>query len=178
MLKVILGLAVIFLFGVNGHLQAEGGHKYVGVKKCSMCHKSEAKGDQYSQWLSTKHSKAYEGLATAESLETAKKAAVSGNPQQSPKCLRCHITGYGEDESLFGTGFVKEDGVQCESCHGAGSDYMGLSVMKDKAKAIEYGLILPTREVCVKCHNAESPNYKEFNFNEFYQKIAHPRPKG
>lgn len=178
--KFLLGasLAAVLPFIATGSLVFAGGtHTYVGVKKCSMCHKAESKGNQYGQWLSTKHSKAYATLATPEAQETAKKAGVSGNPQEAPECLRCHVTGYGKDSSVFGQGFVKEDGVQCEACHGAGGDYWSITVMKDKAKAIEAGLIMPTKEVCVSCHNEESPNYKEFNFDEFYKKIAHPKPQ-
>jgi len=153
------------------------GHKYIGVKKCAMCHKSEAKGNQYGQWLSTKHAKAYETLATSQAQETAKKAGVLGNPQEAPACLKCHLTGNGVDSSLLGEGFTKENGVQCESCHGAGGDYAPLSVMKDKARAIGAGLVVPTEEVCLKCHNTESPNFKGFNFKEYTSKITHPQPK-
>lgn len=176
MRKMIFCLAVTALLCVGSIVLADGTHKYIGVKKCAMCHKSEAKGNQYGKWLSTKHAKAYETLGGAAALETAKKCNVAGNPQETPQCLKCHTTGYGADSSLLGEGFVKEDGVQCESCHGAGGDYMAMSVMKDKEKAIGAGLVIPTKETCVKCHNPESPNYKEFNFDKFYPEIAHPNP--
>lgn len=174
--KILLAVcfAAASLYLVN--LYAEE-HKYVGVKKCSMCHKSEAKGDQYGKWLSSKHAKAYETLCTPQAKETAEKAGVAGNPEQAPECLRCHVTAFGVDAGLLDEGFVKEDGVQCESCHGAGGDYKGLSVMKDREQAIAAGMVIPSEETCVKCHNPESPNYKEFNFEEYSQKIAHPRPK-
>lgn len=152
-------------------------HGYIGVKKCAMCHKSEAKGNQYGQWLSTEHAKAYEVLATPQAKETAEKAGVSGDPQEAAACLKCHQTGFGADSNLLGPGFVKEDGVQCESCHGAGADYASLTVMKDLDKAVAAGLIMPTEEVCVKCHNPESPNFKGFNFKEYYPKISHPLKK-
>lgn len=173
-IMVVVGIFFLML-SVKTIFAAE--HRYIGVKKCAMCHKSEAKGNQYGQWLLTKHAKAYETLATPGAQETAKKAGVSGNPQEAPVCLKCHVAGNGVDSSLLGEGFVKEDGVQCESCHGAGGDYAPLSVMKDKSKAIAAGLVLPTAEVCVKCHNTESPNFKGFNFKEFYPKISHPVKK-
>jgi len=173
--SVILVGTVLALMSIKAVFAAE--HKYIGVKKCAMCHKSEAKGNQYGKWLSTEHAKAYEVLAAPQAQETAKKAGVPGNPQEAPACLKCHVTAYGVDSSLLAEGFAKEDGVQCEACHGAGSDYKGLSVMKDKQQAIAAGLVMPTKEVCVRCHNSESPNYKEFNFDEYYKKIAHPQPK-
>lgn len=169
-------LATILFCGVISFVFAQGTHKYIGVKKCSMCHKSDAKGNQYGQWLSTKHAKAYETLGTDAAKETAQKAGVTVNPQEAPKCLKCHTTAFGVDAGLLDSSFSKEDGVQCEACHGAGSDYMAMSVMQDKAKSVENGLIEPSADVCVKCHNEESPNFKGFNFDEYYPKIAHPRP--
>jgi hypothetical protein len=170
-------VVIVFMTTAVGLTFAKEEHKYIGVKKCSMCHRQEAKGNQYEQWLSTKHANAYKVLATPEAKQTAIKTGISGNPQEAPECLRCHVTAYGVDESLLESGFNKEDGVQCESCHGPGADYMPISIMKDKEKAIAAGLVMPTQEVCLGCHNSESPNFKEFNFKEFYRKIAHPRPK-
>ncbi len=174
--SVILMGMILALLSTKAAFAASD-HKYIGVKKCAMCHKSESKGNQYGQWLSTKHAKAYATLATPQAQETAKKAGVLGNPQEAPACLKCHVTGNGVDSSLVGEGFAKENGVQCESCHGAGSDYAPLSLMKDKSKAIGAGLVMPTEEVCLKCHNPESPNFKGFNFKEYYPKISHPLPK-
>lgn len=177
MRKLIFWLVVVSVLCAAGYIFAAGPHKYVGVKKCAMCHKSEAKGNQYGQWLSSAHAKAYEKLASPEALELAKKRGIEGNPQEAPQCVKCHVTGYSEDAGLFGEGFVKTDGVQCETCHGAGSDYLSLSVMKDHAKAVQGGLIIPTKELCIKCHNPESPNYKEFDYDKYHSMVAHPRPK-
>lgn len=171
---VLIGLILAFIL-VKAAFAAD--HEYVGIKRCVMCHKSESKGNQYGQWLSTKHAKAYETLGTPLAQETAKKAGVSGNPQEAAACLKCHVTAYGVESSLLGEGFAKEAGVQCEACHGAGGDYLPISIMKDRAKAIEMGMVIPTEETCVNCHNPESPNYKSFNFKEFFSKIAHPSPK-
>lgn len=176
LLVAMIGIAVLSSVS-NSSISAESAHKFVGVKKCAMCHKSEAKGNQYGQWMSSKHAKAYERLASPEALETAKKAGVTGNPQEAPQCLKCHVTAYGAESGLLCDGYAQADGVQCESCHGAGSDYLSLSVMKDRAKAIAAGLIIPTKETCVKCHNPESPNYKEFDYEKSLKEISHPMPK-
>ncbi len=176
MKRNIILIGVVLVLGVTKAALAAD-HEYVGIKRCVMCHKSESKGNQYGKWLSTKHAKAYVTLATPEAQEAAKKAGVSGNPQEAAACLKCHQTAYGVDSSLLGEGFSKEDGVQCESCHGAGGDYLPISVMKDKAKSIELGLTDPAEAMCVKCHNAESPNFKGFNFKEYYPRITHPAAK-
>jgi Cytochrome c554 and c-prime len=171
---LIVGLAAL-LFCVDK--LCANVYKYIGVKKCKMCHSSSAKGNQYKIWAESSHAKAFERLASPEAKALAAKAGVSGNPQEAAQCVKCHITAYSVDASLLDSGFAKEDGVQCESCHGAGSDYVPMSVMKDRAKAIEAGLVIPTQEACVKCHNSESPSFKGFDFDSYYKKIAHPLPK-
>lgn len=152
-------------------------HAYVGVSKCGMCHKAEARGNQLAQWEQTAHSRAYDSLAGDAAKEAAKKAGVEGDPQKSPKCLKCHVTAFGVDEKLLGPKHKIEEGVGCESCHGPGEDYMKMSVMKDREKAIAAGLLIPTEETCVRCHNEESPTFKKFVFKEMYAKVAHPKPK-
>jgi len=178
MAKKIL-LAVCFMAAVlclEGRARADE-HKYIGVSKCKMCHMSESKGNQYKHWAESKHAKAYETLATDAAKKTAEKAGLKADPQKSPECVKCHVTAFGVADNLKDESFNIADGVQCEACHGAGSDYKGMTTMKDKQKAIEAGLVIPTKEACVKCHNSESPFYKEFNFDEFYKEIAHPLPK-
>ncbi len=154
-------------------------HSYVGVKTCGMCHKSEKSGNQLGVWKNSLHSKAYETLLTEKADKVAKEKGLTTKASESPECLKCHATGYDLDASLLGKKFKIEDGVQCETCHGPGSDYKKKSIMKDREKAIANGLILYDKpeELCVKCHNEESPFYKEFNFAEFWDKIKHPVPK-
>ena len=171
---IVIAIAMIMAASSISYGEAH----YVGSQKCAkMCHKSKAKGEQLVIWQGTKHSKAYEDLASPAALETAKKAGVTGDPQKSEKCLKCHVTAFGVNPSLIDSSFSVNDGIQCEACHGAGSDYAKLGIMKNKPQAIAAGLVEPTEKVCVKCHNPKSPNYKEFKFNEMAKKIAHPTPK-
>lgn len=44
------------------------------------------------------------------------------------------------------------DKIDCEGCHGPGSDYKAMATMKDPAKAKAAGLIMPTKDACLKCH--------------------------
>jgi hypothetical protein len=151
------------------------GHQYVGVSKCAMCHKSKARGNQVGVWKETAHANAYAALAGEAAVAAGKKLGID-EPQKSPKCLKCHVTAYGVDEKLLGSKYSMEDGVGCESCHGPGGDYMKLSIMKDREKAVEAGLVVPTEELCVSCHNKESPTFVKFDFKEMWPKIAHPKP--
>ncbi len=175
-------LIAAFLMAAPGMSRAEGKQRrYVGVAKCKMCHRKAEQGEQYTIWSKTKHAKAYENLATPKAKELAKKAGVA-DPQKDGKCLKCHVTAYGVDPQYLGKKYKMEDGVGCESCHGAGGDYAKKSIMK-KLTAGEItpesvGLTFPPDEkVCVKCHNDESPVFKGFNFEEAKKKIAHPIPE-
>jgi len=42
--------------------------------------------------------------------------------------------------------------LDCEDCHGPGSEYKAMSVMKDPAKARAAGLVMPDKAFCAQCH--------------------------
>ena len=180
-LLCVMPFVILVLFAVATSARAQeapkGPAQYVGVEKCAgVCHKSEKQGKQFVIWQGSPHAKAWAVLATPEALKIAKAKGID-DPQKSEKCARCHTTGYGVDAKLRAETFKVEDGIGCEACHGAGSNFKTMKIMKDKALAMQNGLILPDEKFCVKCHNAESPTYKKFVFAEFYKQIAHPIPK-
>ena len=153
--------------------------EYVGTKTCGMCHKKEDVGQQLKIWQDSKHSQAYTTLQTEEADKIAKEKGHSTKAAETPECLKCHVTGYDIDASLLRKKFKIEDGVQCETCHGPGSEYKSKKVMKDRSLAIEKGLVLYEKpeELCVKCHNEESPAFSGFNFDEMWPKIKHSKPE-
>lgn len=154
--------------------------KYGGVATCRACHFTKKSGAQYKIWQADRHAKAYETLKTEKALEAAKKLGIK-DPSKSEKCLKCHVTAFGVAANLKGPKLKTENGVGCESCHGPGSAYKGRKIMKDiyegKVDGKKYGLVMPTEETCVKCHNKENPFHKEFKFAEMAAKIAHPVPE-
>jgi len=137
-----------------------GDYTYIGVKKCKMCHKGERKGEVYEKWEKGPHVNAFE--------------AIKGKGEEkNPECLKCHTTGFGASGYEVGNANAANfEGVQCESCHGPGSAYKSLSIMKDKKKSMENGLIEPTEEVCKKCHIGND-HTGPFNFAEAVKKIDH-----
>ncbi|NLP09261.1 cytochrome C554 [bacterium] len=155
--------------------------QYVGTNKCKMCHMSKAKGDAYGIWKASKHAAAYTTLASPESQAIAKKIGIA-DAQKCPQCLKCHVTGHSSPPSAKADSYELADGVGCETCHGAGSLYKEMKVMRalqagtQDAKAVGYSK--GDKRQCVSCHNPESPTYKPFKLEEAYQKIAHPTPKG
>ena len=155
------------------------GAKYVGTKSCGMCHKKEDVGNQFKIWQDSKHSQAYKSLQTEKADNIAKEKGFKTKAVETKECLKCHATGDDVDQSLRGNNFKVEDGVQCETCHGAGSEYNTKKIMQDKKLAIEKGLLLykNQKELCVKCHNKQSPTFKGFDFNTAWAKIEHLDPK-
>ena len=97
---------------------------YVGARVCAECHDGPAAGHQYSRFLLTKHARAYAVLARPESKKIAELSGIPQEPQQSSYCLGCHSTGTFAEASEKDDTFFAEDGMQCETCHGPGSDHV------------------------------------------------------
>lgn len=159
--------------------EKEVARAYVGTKKCKMCHSKEAKGDQFAKWKAGPHSGAFATLATEESKKVAVEAGVEGNPQEAAECLSCHVTGAGAAAELTEK-LDPANGVSCESCHGAGADYHKMKVMKSiftgETTFESVGLLDPNEELCVTCHNENSPTYKPFDFEKKSAMIDHSYP--
>jgi hypothetical protein len=160
MIAVMTGL--IFLVSMTYLALAQEGkeaakeevkHEYVGVKVCKLCH---TKDGIYPSWEKTKHATAYDSLTEAQKKEKGIDAY--------------YTTGKLPDGTLL-------TNIQCEACHGPGSDYKMISIMKDKEKAMANGLNLPTAETCQKCHNENAPTealkatVKGFDFEKMKAKV-------
>ncbi|HEU4402521.1 MAG TPA: cytochrome c family protein [Candidatus Polarisedimenticolia bacterium] len=171
-----LGCGILLLLAARGAAAADvPAHNYVGADKCKMCHNSPAKGAQYTKWAESKHSKAFATLASEEAKKVAAAKGIA-DPQKAPECLRCHVSGSGAPAEKLTDKYKAQDGVSCEGCHGPGGDYWQMAVMKDQAKAVAAGLVIPSEATCKECHNADGPTFKGFDFASMKAKIAHPNP--
>lgn len=180
-IALIAGLLSIYLLSSNVQSSGAGDFKYVGVDKCTgACHKGEAKGSQLEIWQASKHAQAYKTLQTPEADQIAKDKGFSTPAAETPECLKCHVLGKDIVASELEDTFDKTQGVQCETCHGPGSEYKKLSIMKDREKAVANGMIVHSEgeAFCTGCHNSESPTFKGFNYSEMWDKIKHPSPAG
>jgi len=146
--RLVVLMCIFSLFVLTVAIVGAQTHTYVGADKCKLCHKVE-----HTSWLMTKHAKAFDSLKPAD--------------QAKAECVQCHVTG----------GKKEFPGVQCEACHGPGSDFKTMAIMKDKAKAKAAGLVIPTEKDCVTCHNKKSPTFKSFNFAEAVKKVHDKKPK-
>jgi len=118
---------------------------YVGAETCAGCHAQE-----YAIWQQSRHAHA---MATLEKK----------NQQFDNECVGCHVVGFekGGFQSLVTTPQLAN--VQCESCHGPARDHI-------QKPAKGFGQ-MQTPVGCVECHT--QPNSPDFNFNEYWAKVAH-----
>lgn len=156
---------------------AEDGPAIIGVDKCKICHKKDKKGNQYKVWLDSKHAGAFATLASEASLALAKEMGIE-DPQKDEGCLYCHTTKGFLKAPLDPKGkYTDAEGVGCEACHGAGSEYKSMKVMKDREASIAAGLNVEGEATCLKCHNEKSPTFKGFDYAARWEEVAHPYPE-
>jgi hypothetical protein len=170
-LQLMVSLAAVLI--VAAGLAATQSSSYIGAKKCSLCHKNENIGGQYKIWESTLHSKSLASLSSPAAAVPAEAMSVA-DPTEDPKCLCCHGPLFDKAPD-----FITE-GVNCEVCHGPGSGYAKLSIMKNRDEAIKKGLILygpqdKIKALCLACH--DNPHGKPFDFAAAWEMMKHPLPK-
>ena len=172
---MLLGIGLL-VFGMAPIVQAAD-HELIGAPKCKMCHKAKT-GDQWKIWTESAHAKAFETLASDQAKKITAEQGL-GDPQQEAECLKCHATSafLGSEVKISAKGkYDNSEGVGCEACHGAGSDYK--KVMKDHEAAVAAGLATGLgQEHCKKCHNETSPTFKEFDYAKQWAAIEHPLKK-
>jgi len=125
---------------------------YSGEKTCAICHEKE-----HIQWKLTRHADALMSL-------------VRKGEEDNDKCISCHVTGFGTagGYNVNNKKFAKYlEGVQCESCHGAGHDSCSAFTGRKpkKKKTADW------KKLCLSCHTKkESIN---FVFSKRYPRILH-----
>jgi hypothetical protein len=143
-----------------------GERAFVGLSPpqgCASCHE-----DASRFWVKTGHSHAYQTL-------------VDVKKQFSLDCVRCHVTGWQQPGGVCridrthvggpgfeGRGKGRQD-VQCESCHGPGSEHV-----KDPPGRIDVQVPVG---VCVRCHEAaNSPHFDDSRYRPFIVGPGHGAP--
>ncbi|MHC4220537.1 MAG: multiheme c-type cytochrome, partial [Planctomycetota bacterium] len=150
--RVLFGLALAVLSNAMPADAQQRTPVYVGARVCARCHSGPEAGHQFSLWLLAKHSMAYATLAKPEAKKIAELSGIRVDPQDSFTCLGCHSSGAQAEDWEKDDTFRVEDGVQCETCHGPGSEYMSEDVMTDRQAAIKAGLRTPNSDTCLPCH--------------------------
>lgn len=183
LLLSMAALAVAALVPVALRAQAAKQPVYVGAEACARCHEGKAAGNQHSHWLRSAHSKAWASLALPEAKQMARLSGIPDDPQKAPICLGCHATAAEAEKWERDAGFRIEEGVQCEKCHGPGSEYMEEAVMRDRDAAMKAGLRMPTKRDCAVCHYVKGSHVAvhhkpQLDIEVAWQSLAHPVPEG
>lgn len=153
-LSVVAALAILAFCGVvmaDDAKQADetekADHAFVGAKKCKVCHK---KSGIFESWEASSHATGWDNLTDEEKADENLK--------------QYYTTGTDAKGELL-------TGVQCEACHGPGSDYKKKKIMEDHEASLAAGLVVPTTETCLSCHNEKAPAKlaavgKDFDFEK------------
>ena len=123
--------------------------QYLGEISCKRCHE-----DIYESYRQTSHRSTFNGLR-------------SKGMNLEPECLSCHTTGYqyhnGYDEKRRKGNL---SGVQCEACHGYGSEH---------TRDGKYAAV--ARQSCRECHDLQNSYHAddglEFDYATYWEKIKH-----
>jgi YVTN family beta-propeller protein len=139
-------------------------------------------GFQHCRWIDSKHASAYASLAKPEAKDIAYLSGIPQHPQKSSLCLGCHSTAFDAEDWEMDPTFHQEDGVQCELCHGPGSEYMAPEVMTNPRAARAAGLKMPTREDCMNFHREKGSHTAvhgrpPFDLEKGWKAISHHTPR-
>lgn len=168
---LVLALVIAFAFRPEPAVaiaQGGAGAHVVGVATCggTTCHgRSEADGkivrqDELMIWqdpssASGAHSRAWQVLTEPRSRAIAQRLGI-GEAASAPMCLGCHATPTGGSR---GARFQTSDGVGCEACHGAASNWLSshYAVGASHAANVSRGMIpldnpKARASVCLDCH--------------------------
>lgn len=117
---------------------------YLGAELCMRCHTQEA-----TQWKTTSHAKAWQTL-------------VDVKKDATPDCVPCHVVGFKQPGGFeSGTQTPALVNVQCESCHGMGTQHEAFASTPRKI----------TANTCTTCHTSSTD--PTFDFAVYMPHIAH-----
>jgi len=144
---------------------ASGDYRYVGNDKCRLCHRDFFIGRKQDP-----HDHAMSYITSSEYRD-------------NPRCLVCHSTGFGVSNKVS-TGFVSVEktprlvNVQCEGCHGPGSNHIKIATLKKTGGGFLAGEDRPDRlkKMCFSCHTSRW-NKSYSDFESAYAKYRKALPK-
>ncbi|MBL4870975.1 MAG: hypothetical protein JKX72_08480 [Robiginitomaculum sp.] len=176
--KIVVSCIFVAVFFMNGHASGQimpktpfnDGGIHEGVMTCygSTCHsRQEATGITVRQnesltWqdgtsTTGAHYRAYKTLLTERSKSIALRLGLFTPAHEAKECLSCHTDGI--VAARRGAKFQIDDGVGCESCHGAAGDWLSrhYEVGASHKTNVSRGLYpledAKTRAgVCLSCH--------------------------
>lgn len=186
---IFIGFIVLLLFFLKNALEPkEVPVMITGSDKCGECHQLQSLGNQNNVWKNSGHSASFRSLTTDKAKDYASKNNL-GDPAQNEACLKCHTTAGFLKDTEKQPSYKVEEGVGCESCHGAGSKYSPSEIMKDEALFKREGGVVGDEATCLECHSKTANKEKilkddscpfqdeDFNYKSAWEKIKHPLNK-
>lgn len=168
----------------------ESGAAFVGATGCksSSCHGGAgARRSQFATWSQHDfHARAYAVLVNARSARIAETLGVP-QAQSSARCTVCHSPFQAVAPALRKTGAHPDEGVSCESCHGAAGGWLRGHTRPDWTYATRVGAgmrdlrsIYVRANACVACHQNVEPEllragHPELRFELDSQSLAEPK---
>ena len=186
-----------------GDHHASAARKFVGSTSCAAanCHGGDGVdrrfnsgfhvvGSEYSEWVQNDiHAQAYNVLfndvskSMAKALNEGDPKRYSGPAHEMKECLACHSPNSAGPVNFDKSHHILTDGVGCESCHGAASDWLaphiqpswkGLSAAeKAKLGYRDTDDLLIRAQVCAECHIGGS--HRDANHDFYAAGKGHPR---
>ena len=110
--------------------------------------------NEYTTWIENdKHTEAYEVLLSEDSRLIARNLNIE-EAHEAGVCLDCHS--YNVDQERRAATFDISEGVTCEACHGAASEWLGSHVVadgdRDSVGMFDSRDLVPRTELCLSCH--------------------------
>ncbi len=150
---VFLSLIFIIILTVsviNHKTQALQVKNYLGADKCGQCHKKE-----YEIWQKGPHASAFDTLPFKQ--------------RENISCLWCHSTDARDNFKSY-----KLKGVQCEACHGLGTESIFGTMASGFSQDHKKKLREQNESVCIDCHSDDrTPSLKPFNYSQKLESIKH-----
>jgi hypothetical protein len=165
--------------------------RFVGATGCqsSYCHGGAGtKNGQFLTWVKQDfHFRAYAVLVDARSARMAEALGLSAAAQSSARCTVCHSPFQSLLPARLTKGVQPDEGVSCESCHGAAEPWLRGHTRKDWTYATRVGAgmhdlrnVYVRANTCVACHQNLEPDllaagHPELSFELDVQSVAEPK---
>jgi len=164
---------------------------YVGLQTCAACHSGAFANvpDKFGVYTNTLHARAFKDAINGVSTD-----------HFSKNCISCHVVGYDTNSIAFNLGFDDLAGgwtfptvvtnsnwdnlpsqlknlanVQCESCHGPGSQHQYSDGITGNTNAISVTFAAAD---CGQCHDSLSHHFKTAEWNASRHAVTTRTPSG
>ena len=138
----------------------------MGKNQCSIWEKKDA------------HARAQAILANARSQRIGQALGMT-DPSKEGRCTICHSPFESIPEDRFVGGIKPEQGVSCETCHGAAEGWIRFHTRKDisRAQRLSAGMremkdLYNRANTCVACHLYIDPEYVKAGHPEMFFELA------